>query len=53
MHKETNQIVLNVTGDEEKGVNSIIQSVDRDMKQVRLGSYHYGYGAFLYEGNGI
>ncbi|MDU6597366.1 MAG: secretion protein, partial [Veillonella sp.] len=36
VHKETNQIVLNVTGDEEKGVNSIIQSVDRDMKQVRL-----------------
>ena len=36
VHKETNQIVLNVTGDEEKGVNSIIQSIDRDMKQVRL-----------------
>lgn len=36
VHKETNQIVLNVTGEEEKGLKSIIQSVDRDMKQVRL-----------------
>ena len=36
VHKETNQLVLNITREEEKGVQSIIQSVDRDMKQVRL-----------------
>ena len=36
VYKETNQLVLNITREEEKGVQSIIQSVDRDMKQVRL-----------------
>lgn len=36
VHKETNQLVLNITREEEKGVRSIIQSVDRDIKQVRL-----------------
>lgn len=36
VHKETNQLVLNITREEEKGVQSIIQSVDRNMKQVRL-----------------
>lgn len=36
VHKETNQLVLNITREEEKGVQSIIQSVDRDIKQVRL-----------------
>lgn len=36
VQKETNQLVLNITREEEKGVQSIIQSVDRDMKQVRL-----------------
>ena len=36
VYKETNQHVLNITREEEKGVQSIIQSVDRDMKQVRL-----------------
>ncbi len=36
IHKETNQLVFNITGDEEKGVKSIIQAIDRDVKQVRL-----------------
>lgn len=36
VHKETNQLVLHITREEEKGVQSIIQSVDRDIKQVRL-----------------
>lgn len=36
VHKETNQLVLNITREEEKGVQFIIQSVDRNMKQVRL-----------------
>ena len=36
IHKETNQLVFNITGDEEKGVKSVIQAIDRDVKQVRL-----------------